>query len=123
MGIFYMDKQYYVYIVTNQWITVFYTGVTSDLMYRVNQHKRRLVKGFTSRYHINMLVYYEEFDNAYDAIRREKQIKNWQRKWKINLIRKNNPTFKDLSEEWYDNNDEEDDGDVGDDGDPETSSG
>jgi len=123
MGIFYMDKQYYVYIVTNQWITVFYTGVTSDLMYRVNQHKRRLVKGFTSRYHINMLVYYEEFDNAYDAIRREKQIKNWQRKWKMNLIRKNNPTFKDLSEEWYDNNDEEDDGDVGDDGDPETSSG
>jgi putative endonuclease len=123
MGIFYMEKQYYMYIMTNQWITVFYTGVTSDLMYRVNQHKRRLVKGFTSQYHINMLVYYEEFDNAYDAIRREKQIKNWQRKWKMNLIRKNNPTFKDLSEEWYDNNDEEDDGDVGDDGDPETSSG
>jgi len=117
MGIFYMDRQYYVYIMTNQWITVLYIGITNDVVARAYQHKCRLNKGFTSRHHINMLVYYEEYDSIYDAISREKQIKNWHREWKMNLIRKNNSTSKDLSEGWYDNEDKDSNGD------PETSSG
>jgi len=62
--------------------------------------KKKEVQGFTSKYNIKKLVYYEEFDNAYDAILREKQLKNWHRQWKLDLIRKHNPTFRDLSEDW-----------------------
>ncbi len=120
----YFMRTYYVYIMVNDWITVLYIGITGDLKSRVYQHKKRVKKGFTSRYYIGRLVYYEEFEMAYDAICREKQLKNWHREWKINLIKKSNPTFKDLSESWYGK------GDVGDgdaekmylNGDSETSS-
>jgi putative endonuclease len=95
------ERTYYVYIMTNQRNTVFYIGVTSDLAGRVYQHKNKLLKGFTSRYNIDKLVYYEEYNDVYEAIQREKQLKNWQRQWKIDLIKKNNPKLKDLSTDWF----------------------
>lgn len=87
---------------TNKWNTVLYVGVTGDLTNRVFQHKNKIIKGFTARYNIDKLIYYEEFDGPYDAIMREKQLKNWHREWKLNLIKKQNPDFKDLSKEWND---------------------
>lgn len=92
-----MPKQYYVYIMTNQRNTVFYTGITSNLGERTQAHKDKLVKGFTKKYNIDKLVYYEVFENPKEAILREKQIKAGSRKKKIDLILKNNPEFKDLS--------------------------
>jgi len=77
-----------------------YTGVTNDLNRRVYEHKNKLIKGFTSKYNITKLVYYEEYNDINDAIRREKQIKGWSRKKKIELIESVNPEWKDLSEEW-----------------------
>ncbi|HET56478.1 MAG TPA: GIY-YIG nuclease family protein [Ignavibacteria bacterium] len=94
-----MLKQYYVYIMTNKSRTL-YTGVTNDLNRRVYEHKNKLIKGFTSKYNITKLVYYEEYNDINDAIRREKQIKGWSRKKKIELIESVNPEWKDLSEEW-----------------------
>jgi putative endonuclease len=78
-----------------------YTGVTNDLMRRVYEHKNKLIKGFTSRYNIQYLVYYESTSNVYSALEREKQIKGWLRKKKIAVIDSVNPEWKDLSEEWY----------------------
>ena len=95
-----MSKEYYVYIMTNKSRTL-YTGVTNDLMRRVYEHKNKLVKGFTSKYKIQFLVYYESTSDIHVAIAREKQIKGWLRKKKIALIDSINPTWKDLSEEWY----------------------
>jgi putative endonuclease len=94
-----MNKEYYVYIMTNKSRTL-YTGVTNDLMRRVYEHKNKLIKGFT-RYNIQYLVYYESTSNVYAALEREKQIKGWLRKRKIALIDSMNPEWKDLSEEWY----------------------
>ncbi|MCZ7602734.1 MAG: GIY-YIG nuclease family protein [Melioribacteraceae bacterium] len=94
-----MLKQYYLYIMTNKSRTL-YTGVTNDLNRRVYEHKQKLIKGFTSKYNITKLVYYEEYNDINDAIRREKQIKGWSRKKKIELIESINPEWKDLSEEW-----------------------
>jgi len=96
-----MPRQYYVYIMMNKRNTVLYTGVTSNLEGRVYQHKNKVFKGFTSRYNVCKLVYYEEYDSAYEAIMREKQIKRWHRQWKFNLIRKDNPRLKDLAHDWY----------------------
>ena len=87
---------------TNKWNTTLYTGVSGCLINRVFQYKTKLIKGFTEKYNINKLVYIEEFDNPYDAICREKQIKGWLRAKKLQLIKSVNPTFKDLSEDWYD---------------------
>ena len=70
-------------------------------MERMYQHKNGLIDGFTKKYKLTKLVYYEEFDSAYFAIRKEKQLKNWHRDWKINLIKKNNPDFKDLAVDWF----------------------
>lgn len=95
------ERHYYIYIMTNKGNTVFYTGITGNLEYRVFQHKHKLVKGFTSKYNINKLVYYEEFDSAYDAILREKQIKGGSRRKKIELIEGMNKEWKDLSEGWF----------------------
>jgi putative endonuclease len=92
--------QYYVYIMTNQARTL-YTGVTSDLRRRVWQHKQKLIEGFTSRYNITQLVYYEETPNVEAAIAREKQLKGWLRRKKIDLIEAQNPGWGDLSEGWY----------------------
>ena len=92
----YEERQYYVYIMTNKTNTVLYTGMTNDLVRRVWEHKEKLIKGFTGRYNITKLVYYEIFGTAYDAIAREKQIKGGSRKKKLDLIKKVNPHWKDL---------------------------
>lgn len=94
-----MEKQYAVYILTNYLNTTFYTGVTNNLIRRVYEHKIKINQGFSSKYNLNKLVYFELTNNIYDALNREKQIKNWKRNWKIDLIKKSNPQFKDLSED------------------------
>jgi len=94
-------KVYTVYIVTNWKHTVLYTGVTSNLVQRVFQHKMKVNKGFTAKYNCNQLIYYEEYRYVWDAIHREKQLKKYRRVWKENLIRSFNPEWKDLSEGWY----------------------
>ena len=84
---------------TNKRNTVLYTGVTNNLKKRIYEHKAKLVAGFTKKYNINKLVYYEIFDNMYNAIAREKQIKAGSRKKKFNLINSINPRWKDLYDE------------------------
>jgi len=84
----------------NKWDTVSYIGVIGNLSGRVFCHKQKMNKGFTEKYNINKLVYYETFDNPGDAIAREKQLKRWTRKKKVLLIRKENPDFQDLSKNW-----------------------
>jgi putative endonuclease len=93
---FYEEKQFYIYIMTNQNNTVLYTGVTSDIQARVYQHKAKIVRSFTSRYNIDKLVYYEELPDAIIAIKREKQIKGGSRQKKLDLINLLNPTWRDL---------------------------
>lgn len=73
-----------------------YIGVTSDLLRRIYQHRHKNADGFTSKYDINKLVYFEEVADVYSAIKREKQLKNWKRKWKLDLIEKENPGWEDL---------------------------
>jgi putative endonuclease len=94
------DRNFFVYIMANQSRTI-YTGVTNDIFRRVQQHKDKTHPGFTSKYNINKLVYYEECPDAYTAIEREKQIKGWIRNKKIVLIESENPNWHDLSLEWY----------------------
>jgi putative endonuclease len=94
-----VDKAYYVYILTTRLNTVLYTGVTSDLVKRIIEHKSNLAFGFTQRYCIHKLVYYEIHMDPLAAITREKQIKAGSRKKKIELIEKINPECKDLNEE------------------------
>ena len=96
-------RSYYVYIMTNKSGTL-YTGVTNNIRKRVWQHKTKLVPGFTSRYNITQLLYYECFTDVHCAIRREKVIKGWVRQKKLDLIASTNPDWLDLSEEWYDEN-------------------
>ncbi len=95
-----MKKTYAVYILTNYNETTFYIGVTSNLQKRIWEHKNKVIEGFTKKYNVNKLVYYELTEDAESAINREKQLKRWHRQWKINLIKNANPNFKDLSEEW-----------------------
>ncbi len=97
-----MSKQYFTYIMTNQHNTVLYTGITRDLAGRVWQHKKGEIQGFTKRYNVNKLVYYETYEDVNDAIIREKQIKGWLRSRKINLIETDNKNWEDLSQGWYD---------------------
>ena len=80
----------------NKWNTTSYIGVTSDLAKRVWQHKQKEIKGFTEKYNLTKLVYYEVFKHVRDAIMREKQLKKWSREKKIRLIKKQNPQFRDL---------------------------
>jgi putative endonuclease len=89
-------KRYFVYILTNKINTVLYVGITNDLIRRIYEHKNELVKGFTQKYNLHKLVYFEEFSDPESAILREKQIKAGSRKKKLDLIVKNNPEFKDL---------------------------
>ncbi len=98
------QKQFYVYILVNKTGTL-YSGITNDLLRRVSEHKRGKVAGFTKRYNVNRLIYYEETNNVQDALNREKQIKGWTRKKKLDLVRTTNPTFKDLSIDWFDGDD------------------
>ena len=90
------EKQYYVYILSNFNNTVFYTGVTSDLIKRMYEHTNELVDGFTKKYHIHKLMYYEIHEDIEEAIKREKIIKKWKRQWKWNIIDKINPEHKNL---------------------------
>jgi putative endonuclease len=92
-----MSRNNAVYIMTNYANTTFYIGVTNNLLRRIWEHKTKAIEGFTSRYNIKKLVYFELTDNIEDALNREKQLKNWRRQWKIDLIKKDNPEFKDLS--------------------------
>ncbi len=91
-----MSKHFYVYIMTNKDNSVLYTGVTNDLIRRVYEHKEKLIKGFTKKYNVTKLVYYEIFENSYDSITREKQIKAGSRKKKLDLINKFNKEWKDI---------------------------
>ena len=95
-----MDKDYYVYIMTNWNNKVMYVGVTSDLERRVYAHKNKLVDGFTKRYNVNKLVYYDHTTDVKTAIEREKQIKGWTRARKNGLVNAMNPTWNDLSTNW-----------------------
>ena len=93
-----IEKRGYVYILTNRYNKVLYTGVTGDLVKRVYEHKNDLVDGFTKKYNTHKLVYFEVFDYILNAIEREKQIKGWLRSKKIALIESKNPKWKDLYE-------------------------
>ena len=93
-------KTYYVYILTNKSGTL-YTGVTNNIRRRVHQHKDKLVAGFTRKYSIDRLLYYECFTDVRAAISREKEIKGWVRRKKLDLIVSVNPQWLDLSDEWY----------------------
>lgn len=90
-----MHKQSYVYILGNQ-KPVLYIGVISDLVKRIYQHKHKMVRGFSYDFNVSKLLYYEVFESIGDAFTREKQLKNWHRDWKLNLIKTINPEFKDL---------------------------
>ncbi len=94
-------KEYYVYIMSS-YSYVLYTGMTNDLERRVYEHKNKIIGGFTKKYNINSLVYFEVTDVVTAAIHREKEIKGWARKKKMALILGMNPGWKDLSEGWYD---------------------
>jgi putative endonuclease len=91
--------QYYVYIMASRSRTL-YVGVTNDLVRRVHEHKQRLVPGFTTRYNVERLVYLEMTSDVRAAIAREKQLKGWRREKKLDLIRRANPTWRDLSDGW-----------------------
>ena len=93
-------RQYFVYIMTNKSGTL-YVGVTNNLERRISEHKNSLIEGFTKKYKINRLVYYEETNDILAAIHREKQIKGWLREKKIALIESVNPEWMDLSKEWF----------------------
>lgn len=93
--------QYYIYILASQKNGTLYIGVTNDLERRILEHKQKINEGFTSKYDVNKLVYFESFQYINDAILREKRLKKWNRQWKINLIEEENKDWKDLSEDWY----------------------
>jgi len=91
-------KNYFVYIATNYANTVLYTGVTNDIERRIYEHKNKLAPGFTNKYNIKKLIYFQEFSDINEAIAAEKKIKGWTRQKKLDLIKKDNPDFKDLLE-------------------------
>jgi len=91
-------KNYYVYIMASRRNGTLYVGVTNDLVRRVYEHKHDLIKGFTSKYGVHQLVYFEQTADVLSAIKREKQIKSWNRKWKLELIEAMNPEWVDLYE-------------------------
>jgi putative endonuclease len=91
-------KMFYVYILCSKRNGTLYTGITSDLIKRVYEHKNDLVAGFTQKYKVHSLVWYERHETAESAIMREKRIKKWNRDWKLNLIEKTNPQWRDLFE-------------------------
>ena len=90
----------YSYILASQKNGTLYTGVTTDLAQRIDQHRNSLTPGFTSRYSVFRLVWYQEFFDVRDAIAKEKAIKGWKRQWKIDLIEKTNPDWNDLFKGW-----------------------
>lgn len=94
-----MCKKAYVYILASKQNGTLYIGVTSDLIKRIWQHKNSFVDGFTKKYSVKRLVYYEEHESMLSAINREKRLKEWKRKWKLDLIEKDNPNWNDLYHE------------------------
>ncbi len=98
-----MKRQFYVYIMASQSYTL-YVGVTGDLAHRVYEHKHKLLPGFTRKYNINRLVYYECYESPNDAITREKQLKGLLRQKKIALVEAENPEWRDLSLDWEEGN-------------------
>jgi putative endonuclease len=90
---------FHVYILASKRNGTLYIGVTGDLVRRIHQHKEDVVKGFTQKYGVHILVHFEEFDNPIPAIQREKNLKHWVRQWKIELIEAQNPTWRDLYDE------------------------
>lgn len=92
--------QYYLYILTNMKNGTLYIGVTNDLERRMFEHKRKLIDGFSKKYSLDKLVYFETYQYVNDAIKREKNMKKWKRQWKINLIEEDNPNWDDLSSGW-----------------------
>ena len=93
-------KHFYVYILASKRNGTLYVGVTNNLLKRIYEHKNKLIDGFTKKYDIYKLVYYEKTNDIHSAISREKQLKKWNRDWKIQLIEKQNPTWQDLLKEW-----------------------
>lgn len=93
-------NEYYVYILSNFTNTTLYVGVTNDLKRRLFEHKNKMLPGFTEKYNVDKLVYFEKVTDVKSAIQREKNLKKWKRIWKDELIKKFNPTYKDLSSEW-----------------------
>ena len=91
-----VQKQYYVYILASKPYGILYIGVTSDLLRRVQEHQSSKIEGFSKRYFVKRLVYFEETDDVYVAITKEKQLKVWKRAWKIRLIEEVNPPWDDL---------------------------
>jgi putative endonuclease len=92
-----MDRQFFVYILASRKLGTLYIGVTNNVIRRAYQHKTKAVRGFTKRYNVDKLVYFEIFEDAITAITREKQLKKWNREWKIQLIESKNPDWVDLS--------------------------
>jgi len=92
-------KKYFVYILASKRNGTLYIGVTSDQTKRTWEHKNNIVEGFTAQYKVHLLVYYEEFNDVKQALKREKQLKAWRRLWKLELIESKNPFWKDLYEE------------------------
>ncbi len=93
-----MDSFYYVYILASEKNGTLYVGVTSDLVKRIYEHKEKKMEGFSKQYGVDLLVYYEQTQDIQSALKREKQLKKWNRRWKLNLIEKANPDWHDLYE-------------------------
>lgn len=93
------EKMYYVYITASKKNGTLYVGMTNNLQRRIHEYKNNMLPGFTSRYNVTKLVYFEKIDTVIEAIAREKQLKNWHRRWKINLVESMNPNWQDLDPE------------------------
>ena len=93
-------KTYWVYFLASKRNGTLYIGFIDDLERRVKEHKEKSVSGFTAKYNVTKLVYYETFDNSFEAFERERRMKKWKRAWKLKLIEKDNPGWIDLSEDW-----------------------
>ena len=96
-----MEISYYVYILARKRNGTLYIGVTNNLERRLYEHKNNLIEGFSKRYNVHKLVYYEETNDINEALLFEKRIKKWNRAWKIKLIKKDNPEWKDLAKHWF----------------------
>jgi len=94
--------KYYVYILASQRNGTLYIGMTNDLQRGVYEHKTGTIKGFTQKYGVSLLIYFEEFQHVQQAIERENNLKKWKRAWKLKLIEEENPNWDDLAKDWYD---------------------
>lgn len=94
-------KNYFIYILASRKNGTLYIGITNNLQKRIYEHKNELLEGFTKKYGVKRLVYFEQTNDIQSAIQREKNLKKWKREWKINLIEMSNPEWKDLAVDWY----------------------